>query len=191
VGSALPSTKNLQSTQPKSSTQHLTPTSGHGGATVSRGLPGKGSDQSQCQLDRRAHRPARCVSQYARRNPTGRAGHCVVAVGIVAVEQERSLVKDEFTGKNAFGGDVSAVAVIADTAEVVDALAAAPPATATAKVSKTQTQHGLSITIEKVEFADAETRVFVSVRNASSHNASFYDFNAKAVQHGQHLLHVG
>ncbi len=58
-------------------------------------------------------------------------------------------------------------------------------------MSKTQTQHGLSITIEKVEFADAETRVFVSVRNASSHNASFYDFNAKAVQHGQHLLHVG
>ena len=135
--------------------------------------------------------PQGAFPQYARRNPTGRAGHCVVAVGVVTVEQERSLVKDEFTGKNAFGGDVSAVAVIADTAEVVDALAAAPPATATAKVSKTQTQHGLSITIEKVEFADAETRVFVSVRNASSHNASFYDFNAKAVQHGQHLLHVG
>jgi hypothetical protein len=66
--------------------------------------------------------PQGAFPQYARRNPTGRAGHCVVAVGIVAVEQERSLVKDEFTGKNAFGGDVSAVAVIADTAEVVDAL---------------------------------------------------------------------
>jgi hypothetical protein len=33
-----------------------------------------------------------------------------------------------------------------------------------------------------VEFATDETRVFVTVANGSSSQASFYDFNAKAVQ---------
>lgn len=91
-------------------------------------------------------------------------------------------VKGSYTGKYGFGGDVTAVTVLADHAEVVDATAAAPPATAVTTVHQTQAQHGVSITVEKVEFAQTETRVFVTVKNDSKQKASFYSFDAKAVQ---------
>jgi hypothetical protein len=77
------------------------------------------------------------------------------------------------------------VTVIADNVEVVDAIAAAPPAMAVTTLNDTQTQHGVSITVTKIEFADTETRVFVTVKNGSKRKASVYSFDAKAVQGSQ------
>jgi hypothetical protein len=65
---------------------------------------------------------------------------------------------------------------------VVDATATAPEALRTAEVDLTQKQHGLAVTVSKVEFAAEETRVYVTVENGSGDEASFYSFNAKAVQ---------
>ena len=95
----------------------------------------------------------------------------------------RGTVMGAFEGTNLFGGKVRAVAVAAESAIVVDALAAAPSAIRVYQgrpdILK---QHGLEISLDKVEFAETETRVFLTVVNDSDAEASFYSFNAKAVQ---------
>jgi hypothetical protein len=93
-------------------------------------------------------------------------------------------VKGKFTGKNAFGAELTVPTVIADTLKVVDATAAAPPAVATLGRA-TSTQAGITITVSKVEFAADETRVFVHVKNGSNASVSIYDSSAKAVQNGR------
>lgn len=92
------------------------------------------------------------------------------------------VVQGEFTGTNLMGGTVTAPMVMAETLEVVDALAAAPAAVRTAELEETQEQNGISITVHRVEFADEETRVLITVANGSDSKASFYSFNSKAVQ---------
>jgi hypothetical protein len=93
-------------------------------------------------------------------------------------------VKGKFTGKNAFGAELTVPTVIADTVKVVGATAAAPPPLAMLGRA-TGTQAGITITVSKVEFAAGETRVFVHVRNGSNASVSIYDSSAKAVQNGR------
>lgn len=92
------------------------------------------------------------------------------------------VVNGELKGKNAFGAEIVTAIVQATSAEVVDALAAAPPALKTAATNATQEQKGLSVTVEKIEFAAEETRVFLSINNGTGAKVSFYTFNAKLVQ---------
>jgi hypothetical protein len=93
-------------------------------------------------------------------------------------------VKSEFKGKNAFGADVTAPVVIAETLRVVGAMAAAPPALATLG-PRTETQAGVTVLVRKVEFAAPETRVFTTIKNASGYDASVYTSSMKAVQAGR------
>jgi hypothetical protein len=92
--------------------------------------------------------------------------------------------KGEYKAKNALGGEVRAVTVLADSLKVVDALAAGPPALATLGPRR-QTQAGITVAIPKVEFAASETRVFVKVTNASGSDATVYDTSMRAVQAGR------
>jgi hypothetical protein len=67
---------------------------------------------------------------------------------------------------------------------VVDATAAASPAIRT--LSRRQiAQAGITITVQKVEFAEDETRVFVAVKNGSSAEFSLYSSSGKAVEGGR------
>jgi len=77
---------------------------------------------------------------------------------------------------------VDAVAVRVETAEVVDQRALAPAALRTVEVAKSVEQHDLVVTVDKVEFAANETRVYVKVDNRSTATASFYDYKVKAAQ---------
>lgn len=91
-------------------------------------------------------------------------------------------VKGQIEGENAFGVTVTAVAVVADTVEVVDAVALSGPPLRTATLGQSIDQHGVVVAVEKVEFGPDETRVYVTVTNNATEKASFYDFNAKATQ---------
>lgn len=91
-------------------------------------------------------------------------------------------IGDQFKGENAMGGEVTAATINADSAKVVDALAAAPQAVRTVSVGKRVAQYGISITVHKVEYADTETRVYVTFANSSSAKASIYSYSAKAIQ---------
>lgn len=91
-------------------------------------------------------------------------------------------VTGQFKGENAFGAEITAVQVVADSVEKTDATAAGAPPTKTVAVNKSSDQHGLTITVEKIEYTTEDTRVYVTVKNGTKSNASFYSFNAKAVQ---------
>jgi hypothetical protein len=93
-------------------------------------------------------------------------------------------VKGKYTGKNAFGADVTVPTVVASTLKVVDATAAAPPALATLG-PRTSIQAGVRVSVTKVEFAASETRVFMTVRNHTNSNVSVYANSMKAVQQGR------
>jgi hypothetical protein len=95
-------------------------------------------------------------------------------------------VKGVFKGKNAFGAEVTAPTVIAKTLKVVDAVAAAPPAIATLP-RQSDRQALVTVVVQKVEFAESETRVFLAVRNRSSYDVSVYSSSMKAVQNGRQV----
>lgn len=94
-------------------------------------------------------------------------------------------VDGAYTGENAFGAELTLPVITAEQVTVVDATAAASPALHTASDLPAQDQNQVSLTVDKVEFAADETRVFVTVANLSQAKASFYAFNAKAVQGDQ------
>lgn len=95
-------------------------------------------------------------------------------------------VQGNLKGQNAFGGSVSAPAILADSVEVVTYMDAVVPTIKSVELSGvTQDQHGYAITVEKVEFAEKETRVYVSIQNNGSSNFTAYSFNTKIIQNGK------
>ncbi len=91
-------------------------------------------------------------------------------------------VRGETKGEIPLLATLDAVAVRAETAEVVDESALAPTALRTVTVAMSAEQHQLVITVDKVEFAANETRVYVTVNNQSTATASFNGYKTRAVQ---------
>ena len=94
-----------------------------------------------------------------------------------------------FTGENYFGGEITAMMIKADTLEVGGYDDIYAPAESTKEVGATKEQHGLSVTVDRVEFARGEARVYVTVNNGSGYQASVYTYDAKAVQDGKQFDH--
>lgn len=95
-------------------------------------------------------------------------------------------VTGEFTGTNAFGGQISAPTIAAETLEISSYQDVVAPtlATATAAVP-TVDQLGYSVTVQKVELAENETRLYVSAANNGSSDFSIYSFNMIIIQNGR------
>ena len=92
-------------------------------------------------------------------------------------------VMGEFTGTNAFGGEISAAVVTADTLEISTYQDVVSPTLATASADvPTVEQLGYSITIQKAELAENETRLYISATNNGSANFIIYSFNMTIVQ---------
>ena len=91
-------------------------------------------------------------------------------------------VGDQFKGENVMGAEMIVPTINADSVEIVDAMAAAPAAIKTVTLNDSQSQHRVTLTLETVEYAESETRVFLTFSNGGKDKASFYSFNAKAVQ---------
>ena len=77
----------------------------------------------------------------------------------------------------------------ADTIEVGGYDDIYAPAESTKEIGETKDQHGISVTIDRVEYAKGEARVYVSVKNESGDTASIYTFDAKAIQDGKQFEH--
>lgn len=94
-------------------------------------------------------------------------------------------VMGEFTGTNAFGGEISAAVVTADTLEISTYQDVVSPTLATASADvPTVEQLGYSITVQKAELAENETRLYISATNNGSANFIIYSFNMTIVQDG-------
>lgn len=124
----------------------------------------------------------------------GREGNTVVlapaldaAIKPDAYVRVQGIVQGRFSGTNAFGGTISAPVVEAKAVERVSRGDAIAPAYETIALDQTLTQHGLAVTLLKVELAQDETRVHVRVKNGSGQKASAYDYSAVIVQDGKQL----
>jgi hypothetical protein len=96
----------------------------------------------------------------------------------------RGTAAGKVEGENAFGAKLTLPVVTADSIRVVDATAAASPAIRTLP-RRQIVQAGITITVQKVEFAEDETRVFLAVKNGSSAQFNFYGSSGKTVQGGR------
>lgn len=123
-------------------------------------------------------------------NPQDVTGNVVVGCLDTSIELSENdyvkvngVVQEAFEGENAFGGVVTAPMILADTVTVSSYMEIESPTlkTITPKDATNQ-QHKCSVTVDKIEFAEKETRVYVTAINNSKENMSFYTFNTKLVQ---------
>ena len=96
----------------------------------------------------------------------------------------KGIVREEYAGQNAFGGDVSAPLVDAVLVTKTTVVGAAQPATHSLGRA-TYTQAGITVTVQRIDFATNETRVLVFITNNSSSGFSFYDSSAKLIVGGR------
>lgn len=94
-----------------------------------------------------------------------------------------------FTGENYFGGEITALMIDAESLKVGGYDDIYAPAENTKEVGETKEQHGVSVTLNKIEYAKDEARVYLSVKNESGYQASIYTYDAKAIQDGKQFEH--
>lgn len=96
------------------------------------------------------------------------------------------VVMGAFEGTNAFGNTVTVPQILATTLEVASYADIVAPALQTVTPKDASiTQHGYTVTVTKVEFAEKETRLYLTVENAGKATFKLYSFNAKIVQNGK------
>ena len=96
----------------------------------------------------------------------------------------KSSVTGEFKGENSLGGEVTAVQVQADSVEKITA-AEAFTAEETIELNSTVTQGDYSATLEKVDFTEDETRIYITITNNSSSTFDVYADQGVIVQNGK------
>lgn len=94
-----------------------------------------------------------------------------------------------FTGENMLGGEVTAMMIEAESIEVGGYDDIYAPAETTKEVGQTQDQHGVSVTLDRIEYAKGEARVYLTVKNESGYQASIYTYDAKAIQDSKQFEH--
>lgn len=94
-------------------------------------------------------------------------------------------IEGTFEGENAFGGTIIAATVIADTLEVISYVQAVSPTIQTIGVNETQNQYGYMVTLDRVEIAENETRVYLSVHNMGESELSLFSYSSKIIQSGR------
>lgn len=95
-------------------------------------------------------------------------------------------IQGVFEGENMFGAAITCPQVVAETLEIVSYKDAVAPTIEEITLSEpTQAQYGYSVTVEKVELAEKETRVYIKVDNSGSDKFSLYSFNSVIIQNGK------
>lgn len=92
------------------------------------------------------------------------------------------VVKGEFTGTNAFGAKITAPAILADKIEKTDYATAFSPAKETIQLDKELDHNGFVVNLHKVELAEDETRVYLSITNKMQNKIRMYSHSAKLTQ---------
>lgn len=97
-------------------------------------------------------------------------------------------ITGSFKGENAFGAEVKCPEIEAVTAEkstymdaVVPTLTEITPENAIAE------QSGVSLKADKIEFAEKETRIYLTASNGTSDKFSFSIYDIKVLQNGQQI----
>lgn len=101
--------------------------------------------------------------------------------------QVKGVVQGEMEGENVMGGDLAVPVVYATDLEVVDYATAVAPALDEVEIDETIEQHGVEVYIEKMEIAEKETRVYLTVNNDTDDAFNYYDFDSKLISGNEQL----
>lgn len=122
-------------------------------------------------------------------DPENYQGNTVVFVPDTQIEVSTNdyvkltgIVSGTFSGTNAMGGTVSAPIITASKFEKSNYIDVMAPALTTLELNSTQTQLGYTVTLSKIELAENETRLYVTVKNEGIANFNLYSFNSKLIQ---------
>lgn len=85
-------------------------------------------------------------------------------------------------GKNSFNADIDAMKIIASKIEAGSKSKVLAPADKIVPINDTKDVSGFMITLDRIEIAEKETRVYLKVKNGTSEEVSFYTYGAKLVQ---------
>lgn len=91
-------------------------------------------------------------------------------------------IEKKFEGENALGGKVIAPVITAEKFEKSNYAEAFSPAIKTIDLDKEIDQHGYVLKLNKVEIANDETRVYLTITNNTKEEIKFYSFNSKLTQ---------
>ena len=97
-------------------------------------------------------------------------------------------ITGEIEGENVFGETVSAPMIDADSIEIQSYMDAVAPTTSEITPENASVeQYGITITIDKVEFAENETRIYMTESNASENTFNLYTYMIGIVQNGKQI----
>lgn len=93
----------------------------------------------------------------------------------------KGIVMKAFKGENAFGAMLTMPQIQASNVEVVDYITAVAPAIKTVELNEEIDQHGYIMQLQKIEFAETQTRVYLKVINNMNGKLSFYTHSTKLI----------
>lgn len=97
----------------------------------------------------------------------------------------KGTVKGKLEGKNGFGATITAVALNIESVEKINAMDILAPTKLKVDINKIATQNGFTLTLQKIEFADTETRIYLQAKNEAKGKVNLYKYSVKAVQNGK------
>lgn len=94
------------------------------------------------------------------------------------------IIEGESISENAFGGNLHLLLLKASSIKIVDATEILAPTTKVINPDIESNKEGYNLKIDKIEFSDTETRVYVSFSNKSSTKYTLLAHAAKITQNG-------
>ena len=94
----------------------------------------------------------------------------------------------ELKGENLFGGEVTAPVIQADSIEIQSYMDAVVPTIAEYTLNDlSSSQNGITLRLDKVEYAEKETRIYATITNESEDKFYLDTYGMKLVQNGQQI----
>lgn len=93
-----------------------------------------------------------------------------------------------FTGENMLGATLEVPLIESDSVEPMSYIdAVVPTITEFTPENAAAEQTGINIKVDKIEYAETETRIYMTVTNNSSDNFNFSSYSTKLIQNGQQI----
>lgn len=96
-------------------------------------------------------------------------------------------VRGKFTGQNAMGAEISIPAIENASVTKSTYMDVVAPTTVALEPNVSSEQHGITASVDKVEYSDLETRVYMTVKNDSPDNVSLDVYGIKLIMDGQQI----
>ena len=105
-------------------------------------------------------------------------------IGSQAYIEATGTVGDDFEYENAFGTQMSAVSIKADSVEELSYKDAVAPTTTSLKPDAVNEQKNYTLTVDTIEFSDKETRIYLTMTNGGVGRFDLRTSTAAVVQDG-------